>query len=176
MDKNETMYKKIQKLEQASRDLKEAHDYTEVLLKGKYHEAARHTWSDIPRPQEDTYIFEALVIALVISLSRFHEYVRYCLKSEEDHDFAGILEFEGDHDFAKNLKTFRDLYVAHSDKRVLPDVLAPGLHVKDYLAWNKNHTRLARILIKKSIRRVEEIKEKTYDQFSILIFLIILVV
>ena len=56
MDKNETMYKKIQKLEQASRDLKEAHDYTEVLLKGflKYHEAARHTWSDIPRPQEDT--------------------------------------------------------------------------------------------------------------------------
>ena len=145
------MYKKIQELEQASCDLKEAHDYTEALLKGRYHEAARHTWSGIPRPQEDTYIFDALVIALVLTLSRAHKYVKECLESEEDHYLAGMI------------RCFRNKYFAHSDEAVFPHVFGPGSHERRRPAWNENHTKHARILIEKSIRRVEEIKEKTLE-------------
>ena len=102
----------FQKLDMAFFDLEEAWNYTEILLKGRYHEADPFSWHPRGRPPEDHHMREALVTALVISLSRAQKYCKECLETQEEKDFARMVKY------------FRDKYFAHSD--ILP--YGPGFY------------------------------------------------
>ena len=127
---------KLRKLEMAFFDLEEAWNYTEILLKGRYHEADPFSWHPRGRPPEDHHMREALVTALVISLSRAQKYWEECLETQEEKDFARMV------------RLFRDKYFAHSD--ILPYELG---FIRP--AWDEGHTRQARSLIEKTFRHLK---------------------
>ena len=144
----------IRRLEQAKMDLEEAWAYTEVLIEGEYHAAAAHVYSENPIPMKDRHIFNSLVMSLNISFSRAHKYVGKCLESEADRWLVDMVKYN------------RDKYFAHSDKKELPDMLGRGSYVKHLPAWKKEHTICVRELIEKTLKYVEEMKEKAYDKFE----------
>ena len=135
-------------IEQASDDLQEAWAYSEILLKKEYHKAAPWRYSG-EIGSEDEYIFQALVIALIVSLCRVFDHKKRHFK---EHNSSFNKE---EKELIYKIWHYRNKYLAHSD--TVPQVRSNSSYTQVVFhkpIWEEEDTKSTRKLIEKYLQLI----------------------